>query len=367
MSGDAKDFGQWLLQGSQTAIADINANGGINGRQVNFYLGDTRGTAVDAVPATREVLTHSPSVLFGGTSLEFTAMQPIVDSAHLPTMALLPSVQFDSLRDQYVYRTNGSDSDESKAMVYYALQKGLTQCALLLDNSANSQSYVKPVTAALEAHGGKIVANIQLVPHATSYRSELVQLFRANPQCVFTDIDTQTTTTLFANAKQLGYLKVPFIGSLKFSSVVVANAIGLNEFSQWVTGMAPLSVSGPAKVHFDSVFKTKFNQDAGPYQALTYDSTIAVALAMTAAGSTDPSVWPSKLLDVTNPPGEAVFNYADGVKLLKQGKKINFEGAASSVDFANHVITTGYQVVTFDTAGATKVVAQVPASAIANL
>jgi ABC-type branched-subunit amino acid transport system substrate-binding protein len=355
-----------LLQGSQTAIADINANGGINGRQVNFYVGDTKGDTVDAVPATREILTHRPSVLFGGTSLEFSAMQPIVDGAHLPDMALLPSVQFDTLTDPYVYRTNGSDSDESKAMVYYAVQKGLTRCALLVDNTANSQSYVKPVTAALEAHGGKIVATVVLAPDSTSYRSELVHLFNANPQCVFVDFDTQTAATVFGNARQLGDYKVPFIGSLKFSSIDVAKAVGLSGFSQWITGMAPQAGSGPATDHFDQVFKAKFNQDAGPYQALTYDSTIAVALAMTAAGSTDPAVWPTKLTYVTNPPGEAVYNYADGVKLIKEGKKINFEGAASSVDFINHTITTGYEVLTFNGDGSTRVVAQIPASVIAK-
>src|SRR5258708_38134081 len=54
LSGDAADFGQWLLQGSQTAIVDINANGGIHGRQVNFYVGATKGATIGAVPATPE-------------------------------------------------------------------------------------------------------------------------------------------------------------------------------------------------------------------------------------------------------------------------------------------------------------------------
>ena len=36
---------------------------------------------------------------------------------------------------------------------------------------------------------------------------------------------------------------------------------------------------------------------------------------------------------VANPPGAVVYSYADGAKLLAEGKKINYEGASGSCDF----------------------------------
>jgi len=36
---------------------------------------------------------------------------------------------------------------------------------------------------------------------------------------------------------------------------------------------------------------------------------------------------------VSNPPGAVVYSFADGAKLLHEGKKINYEGASGSCDF----------------------------------
>jgi hypothetical protein len=36
---------------------------------------------------------------------------------------------------------------------------------------------------------------------------------------------------------------------------------------------------------------------------------------------------------VANPPGTAVYSFAEGAKLLADGKKINYEGASGACDF----------------------------------
>ena len=36
---------------------------------------------------------------------------------------------------------------------------------------------------------------------------------------------------------------------------------------------------------------------------------------------------------VVQPPGEKVYNYADGIKLLRAGKEINYEGIAGTQDW----------------------------------
>ena len=39
------------------------------------------------------------------------------------------------------------------------------------------------------------------------------------------------------------------------------------------------------------------------------------------------------LRTVSNPPGTAVYSFAEGTKLIREGKKINYEGASGSCDF----------------------------------
>jgi len=61
-------------------------------------------------------------------------------------------------------------------------------------------------------------------------------------------------------------------------------------------------------------------------------SLVALALA-SGKGEVSGTVIKDHLRAVSNPPGTVVYSYADGAKLLAEGKKINYEGASGSCDF----------------------------------
>jgi len=59
-----------------------------------------------------------------------------------------------------------------------------------------------------------------------------------------------------------------------------------------------------------------------------------VALALAAGkGEASGTVIKDNLRAVANPPGTAVYSFAEGAKLLAEGKKINYEGASGACDF----------------------------------
>ena len=367
-TGKIATLGQFMLKGAQTAVKDVNSHGGVMGRNLVEYSADTAGDAADAVPAFRQLGTHSPAFMVGPTGLEFSAIQPLIDASKLPSFVIVGSPAYDTMNDPYSYRITPSDSVLGKAMAYYAIQKGLTQCSILFESGEASQSLVPAVTTPYLAHGGKILANIALTPNQTSYSSEIVKAFADSPQCIFVQVSPQTAGTLFAAARSLGHLNVPFIGSDQFNDINVAKAIGLADASKWATGMAGAAATGPANQYFLNAYKAAGNSEApNDFAAAQYDAVILSALAMTDAGSADPAVWNQKMLDVSNPPGTVVNTYADGVALLKQGKKINYEGASGPVDFdTHHAVYNGFAVVQFDTSSQLHDIFDIPASALLN-
>src|SRR5438552_3735132 len=65
-----------------------------------------------------------------------------------------------------------------------------------------------------------------------------------------------------------------------------------------------------------------------------WDQMTLVALALAAAkGEASGTAIKDHLRAVSNPPGTVVYSFADGAKLLGEGKKINYEGASGSCDF----------------------------------
>ena len=74
--------------------------------------------------------------------------------------------------------------------------------------------------------------------------------------------------------------------------------------------------------------------DQSPYAPQAWDQMTLVALALASAkGEASGTAIKDNLRAVSNPPGTVVYSFADGAKLLQEGKKINYEGASGSCDF----------------------------------
>jgi ABC-type branched-subunit amino acid transport system substrate-binding protein len=84
------------------------------------------------------------------------------------------------------------------------------------------------------------------------------------------------------------------------------------------------------------------SQLSGFYMA-AYDAMIVMALAVTAAGTTDPAAVAAKIREVANPPGVVVCpgQWRNAFRLLAKGKDINYEGALGPVDLDERGNATG--------------------------
>ncbi len=84
------------------------------------------------------------------------------------------------------------------------------------------------------------------------------------------------------------------------------------------------------------------SQLSGFYMA-AYDAAIVMALAVTAAGTTDGPAVAAKIREVANPPGVVVCpgQWRKAFRLLAKGKDINYEGALGPVDLDDRGNATG--------------------------
>lgn len=346
-TGKFAAFGEFVEQGTQIAVDEINASGGVLGRKLEVRTGDTGSNPVQAVPALQQLLTSKPAMILGPTSVEFPAVRNLINSNSIPNFAYIPSTTFDNITDKWVFSIGGSDSDQSRAMAYYALDKKLTRCALIFDNTAPSQSIKTPIKETYERHGGTVVADVLLTPGASSYRSEIQEAFANDPQCVFMQLDDpQTNGTFFSNVRQLGHLDVPFVGSDVFIQPQFVEAAG-PEASKKITGAAAAVPEGPSWDRFVEQYTAKHDEPPNHVEAYNYDAVVVAALAMTAADTTDGKAWRDKVLTVVNEPGTPVTEWAEGKKLLEAGEEISYIGASGLHYFEpkHQRITSGWSIV----------------------
>lgn len=354
MTGREPFVGQWFLHGAKVGIADINANGGCGGHKINAKLSDTGGDAVDAVTALKQLKLSNPTFILGPSSLEIEGVINQFDPNHLPDFVEGGTTQLDHMTNKYVYRTTPSDSTLAIGMAYYAIQKGYTHAGVFFESTSNAAGVVDPLVKSYTAHGGTITDQELVTPHQSSYRSEVEKLFSSNPQAIFMQTDPQTASTFFQDVLQLGHMNVPFIQTDAGADINMAKAMGLQYASRYLTGMNGSPPAGPAWQYYVQQYQKVWgtNQPVTLSQN-TYDSVVIACLAITKAGTTDPTVWindVSKVVDNEN--GVVVTNYADGVKELKAGHEIDFEGASGNDDYNQyHNVAGSWDVVQWDPQG----------------
>lgn len=369
-TGSKSILSDWGTHGVATGIYEVNHNGGVLGHQLKSASADDAADSVDTLPAYRKLLLDNPVAVVGPFSPTIEAVIGNFGPSKVVDFMIGGATQLDKMQYPYVFRTTSSDSNESVAMAYYAAKvKKFKTASFIFDNSANSQGFVAPLKKAFEGLGGTVQQNLTIVPGQGSYRSELTKAFAGHPDVIFSSFDTQTASTLWANAQQLGYLDTPWVGDDLQSSKAYAQAFGPKAPTNLFAAVAA-SPSGKGYSHFLDDYKAVY-KDAQPLPTTfnEYDSIVIAGLAMTEAKSTKPADWVTHVADVASPSGTQCSDYKSCVALLKAGKKIDYQGAGGDDNFNKyHNVFSGFSVVGFNqdltnTAGTYVTPAQIGASA----
>jgi ABC-type branched-subunit amino acid transport system substrate-binding protein len=344
-TGRLASLGQAMLQGSQVAMAEINAAGGVLGRKVALVTGDTSCDVADGVTATNQMLTKNISGVIGPETQEINGVEPILDANHIVDEFQGGDTARDHQMDPFFFRDSPSDSQLGVAMSLYGHQQGYTRAVMLFYSDPAAQTFLKPVSETFTKLGGTILKTIIVTPDQTSYLSQVREAIAAHPQVIFTQEDPPTAAVLFREFGQLGGGSIPWIGTDVTSGSDFLKAITYPVAHNVLTSVYGTSVTGTANSAFIGLFNQLFpgQKAAGPLANANYayDAVISLALADDYAKTTNGTTVAHDMSKVTNPPGTACYTYASCLALIKAGTKINYEGASGDLDYNQYNNTFG--------------------------
>ena len=334
-TGPRSDLGAAIVQGSKAAQLAVNDAGGILGRELVLDAADTLGDAADAVPAINKLIGADHVVaIIGPETSEYFAVRPIFTRFKIPDQMQGGDVSLDHETNQYFWRDSPSDSVLSVAMALYAYKKGYRTAATMMYAEESAQTLKAPLVKTFEKLGGKVVADVNIQGGQTSYRSEVLKLIAAHPQVIFTQTDPATAAVLFANFKQLNNLAIPFIGTDLTGGDDYLKAITYATAHEHLISVYGTSVEGKGNDVFVEYYHKLYpGKEPLANANYAYDAVISTALAIEKARSTEGPKINAAMTQVTNPPGTKCYDYADCLKLLRAGTKINLEGASGTLDY----------------------------------
>jgi ABC-type branched-subunit amino acid transport system substrate-binding protein len=369
-SGRLASLGQAMIQGAKVAQTEINSAGGVLSRKVQLVTGDTSCDVADGVTAVNQMLTRNVSGVIGPETQEINGVEPILDSNKIVDEFQGGDTARDHQTDPFFFRDSPSDSQLGVAMALQAHLKGYQRAVMLFYSDPAAQTFLKPVAQTFTKLGGTILKTIIVTPDQTSYLSQVRQALAAHPQVIFTQEDPPTAAVLFREFKELGGQAIPWVGTDVTSGSDYLKAIGYATANAHLTSVFGTSVSGSAGSAFLGLFNKLYpsQKSAGPLANANYayDAVISLALADEYAKTTDGTTVAHDMTKVTDPPGTACFTFGSCLKLLKAGKKINYEGASGGLDYNKYNNTFGpYGAFQSTTAGLEKQISVMTASALA--
>lgn len=307
ITGDGAVWGTQQQQGVQLAIDDINAAGGLLGRQVELVPFDDKGDPKEAVSAAQRIVDDASIVAVVGHlySSSTIAAGPIYTKGKTPLVAVAatnPKVV--TVGGEYVFRINLSDASAGADMAEYTVTKmNKKSIAVLTDQNDYAQGVYEAFSTKVQELGAQIVSVQKYVGgQDKDFTVMLTSAMESNPDVILASSLAAEAALIAQQMKTLG-ITIPLIipdGATEPTYIKLAGeaAEGTIAFSYFDP-----TIKDPKIQSLREKYQAKYNQDILTYVPYAYDAMMAIADAIKIAGNTDRTAVRDALEKVNDPNG----------------------------------------------------------------
>jgi neutral amino acid transport system substrate-binding protein len=356
-------------------VDTVNACGGVNGNPVTLVqVDDQTDPKAGAAGMTKlATLDKVAGVVGSFASSVSTAAVSVAVPNHVmlispgSTSPVFTEKAKKGDFDGFWARTAPPDTYQALALAQLARKKGFKRVSTVVINNDYGVGFEKAFVATFEKLGGTVIDKAKPVrydPKAQTYDTEAAAAFAGKPDAVVAVMYAETGSLLLKAAYQQGVTKgVQIMLTDGVKSDSFPEEVGKGSDGKYILsgaiGTVPGS-DGKALAAFKKLWQEKKGGLPGEYAPQTWDAAALLVLAAQAAKTNTGVGIASKIREVADPPGIEVTDVCEGLKLLKAGKKINYQGASGDVDIdANGDVVGIYDVWTVGDDGKIKVIDKV--------
>ncbi len=288
-TGGAALYGIAVKEGAELAVKEINAEGGINGVQIEFQMEDDEHDAEKSVNAYNSLKDWGMQILMGTvTSAPCTA---VVEETYNDNMfQLTPSgSSVASIQHENAYRVCYSDPNQGAASAVFIGERGLAKKVAVIYNSASDYSTGIYETFASEAanQGIEIVAAEAFQgDDATDFTVQVQKAKDAGAELVFLPIYYQAASLILQEAEKIGFAPT-FFGCDGMDGILSMEGFDTS-LAEGLMLLYPLAVGGSDETttNFISAYEEAYGSTPIQFAADAYDAMYIIKAAAEAADVT---------------------------------------------------------------------------------
>lgn len=374
-TGDLASIGQQMVGSVPLLVETVNACGGVNGEKVSLVeVDDQTDPKAGAAGMTKLATLDKVGGVVGSfaSSVSTAAVSVAVPNK---VMLISPGSTSPVFTDKaqkgdfkgFWARTAPPDTYQALALAQLAKKKGFKRVSTVVINNDYGVGFEKAFVQTFEKLGGTVVNKdkpVRYDPKAQTFDTEASAAFAGKPDAVLAVLYAETGSLFLKAAYQQGVTKdVQILLTDGVKSDSFPDQVGKGKDGKYILsgsiGTVPGS-SGKGLENFNKLWKDKKGTSPGEYAPQAWDAAALLVLAAQAAKENTGVAIASKLREVAAGRGTPVSDVCQGLKLLKEGKQINYQGASGDVDVdTNGDVIGTYDVWTVEDDGKIKVIDKV--------
>ncbi len=293
LTGTYAGIGQQVKWGLDLATKEVNAKGGILGRQIELIYEDSEANPAVAVQKAEKLFEVSKVDFLTGTvnSGATLAVGQVAERAKkliATTVSFADNITGDKCSPN-VFRVNAKAGQQSTALAaWLAKAKPKAKVFYLGPDYLMGRSTVAAFKEAAEKVGATSLGEVFAPLGAKDYSQYFGQIRAAQPQVLYTSVAGNDTVRLFTQMQEFGLLKgLTVLGA---SGTVTSQNIGAigKTANGFTTGVGySAEIDTPENKAFVAAFKTATKAEPDLYGADSYGLIYAYKAAVEKAKSTD--------------------------------------------------------------------------------
>lgn len=339
-TGKSDIYGDAVDKGIKLAIDEINENGGIDGKKIEYILEDDKSDPVEAVKAYDKLIEKNANAIIGPISSENT--KAVANKSSQKNIAIIsPTVGSESVTEDSgnIFRTCFTNSAQGKVLANFSIDALQAKSAAILRNK--SSNYSNEIADAFKnqftQRGLKILADEGYEENDLDFKTQLENIKKENPDLILIPENSEKDFIIAKEIKE-AQINAKIIGSDGWDGVLDLTDKSSEELLDsiyFVSHYARDDQSETVKEFVDS-YQAKYKKIPSAFSALAYDSVYILKDAFEKANSTDSEklIEAIKNIEINGVTGNIRFDeknnpYKQAVIIKIENGKYNFDSLVS--------------------------------------
>jgi len=292
LTGSVAFLGDFVKNGMQIAVDQINSTGGIHGKSLDLSYADSSNIVKKGVAAFQQLALMNPAAIIVTMSSVTSAVAPLADDRNIPLFATMVSAKDATQGHPSMFRLFiNADIDARLMAEFAAKKKKMKRVSIVAVNDDMGKSFSSVFTKTFTRLGGKVPIYEIFDKSASSFRDIAAKVAAVPTDAVYLLGYTRNLGRLAKALREQGVTK-PFLSIATIAQEKVREIAGNALEDTYYTSVqfdAKAPISDKSKKFVDA-YKSSFGKLPTYFSAFAYDSVLLLAEAMRSRGTSSSQV-----------------------------------------------------------------------------